>query len=263
MVRPDAASGSRGPTKKMRRPGDVAAPGVGARWEARPLGDAAGFQSVAEVGDRQLIARAQASRLHPPAGPALWHACAARSVAAPIPSSPHASIHPGTTSIPASSASRTCSPTRAGPRPPASPASIAPPNATDSRANASDVARRRAGAVPRDRRRGRPGPGRRGLHPRHRRPAMVRDRRARPRDARGIAGSSDPLPRRRERLTGRRIQLVPHPLHRAGPGCGGRRRGRHRGLMMLLSLDRQVRVHADPLQARDRSRAIEAMGKIG
>ena len=39
--------------------------------------------------------------------------------------------------------------------------------------------------------------------------------------------------------------------------------GRHRGLMMLLSLDRQVRVHADPLQARDRSRAIEAMGKIG
>ena len=33
--------------------------------------------------------------------------------------------------------------------------------------------------------------------------------------------------------------------------------------MMLLSLDRQVQVHADPLQARDRSRAIEAMGKIG
>jgi hypothetical protein len=33
--------------------------------------------------------------------------------------------------------------------------------------------------------------------------------------------------------------------------------------MMLLSLDRQVRVPADPLQARDRSRAIEAMGKIG
>ena len=72
-------------------------------------------------------------------------------------------------------------------------------------------------AVPRHRRRGRPGPGRRGLHPRHRRPAMVRDRRARPWDAPGdsrVVRSGSPGDPGPWRITTRMASGLPFGPHR-------------------------------------------------